>query len=467
MRQGRMFWFNDASAEWAAQYFVPEAASIVHSRFTGFQHSDLPLHSSGPNGSPAQRHNYEAYIWPFFMEQQQGHEAIAAAWDEIAKVDSWDAANAAIAKPVDFDSSFRLFALRNLDNFGLFGDGIPHQYPTFDPAFPDGVMPPMKEEATLYAQPTPHPVVVSLPSLTADYYHYPVDEGVNQILITIQDVYPAEHLEVDAVVKLENGEWEVRQWSDSPTIQLCLDLPGQRITEFYLVVSNDDRTIDTTIEGTIEIHPKLEGCRCEDLQASLGNIVGFEGTINFSFSASASSGPEHLSISQQANLTTHVVPVEADSKLTFMDRTPQGSGKVDWVHTYDDVYFVDYHGAGQPIPYTEGSYSRTELNFDFNACTYILHHTLYVPGVGETTSEAYAGSFSTAKTMVNTGSMVLSGSGAFPVYSEEYIITSPELIAFFADITGDLTDWDGEGTHHASVNWSLQPIYDTGLAPAP
>jgi hypothetical protein len=192
-------------------------------------------------------------------------------------------------------------------------------------------------------------------------------------------------------------------------------------------------------------------------------VVGFEGTINFSFSATAASGAEQLSISQQANLTTHLTPVNVDNKLTFMDRTLQGSGQVDWVHTYDDVYFTDYHGAGQPIPYENNSFSRTELNFDFNACTYILHHTLYVPGVGETNSEAYAGSFSTAKTMVNTGSMVLSGSGSFPVYSEGYIISQDDLTAFFLDMTGDLTDWEGEGTHHASVNWSLQPIYDTGL----
>jgi hypothetical protein len=173
-----------------------------------------------------------------------------------------------------------------------------------------------------------------------------------------------------------------------------------------------------------------------------------------------------LSILQDGSVET-TLPFEYPERTTYLDPAPKGRGKMDHVHTFaSGNIFVDMHGNGEFIPFgPQHNFSRTIIAFHFDTCSYVLHATLYVPGSGSTTVEAWVGSFSTPDTVVDTDTWTLSGSGPFPVYSEDYIFENGPY-PFFAELTSEVTDWMGEGTQFANVSWNLKPVFKTGQAPA-
>ena len=125
-------WFVEASADWAAAHFDRtiidwparwagrQADTAVFEQFGEFQSlrwQRLPLNLSVPNDDPRHLHEYMAFIWPYFMEQQTGGpEAIANAWRAIESATTWDQAFAAIDAQLSFADNFHLFAIRNFNS---------------------------------------------------------------------------------------------------------------------------------------------------------------------------------------------------------------------------------------------------------------------------------------------------------------------------------------------------------------
>ena len=70
-------WFNEASATWAETFFDRPTSAQTHTWFEEFQLSHEGLESADPD------HQYAAYIWPFFMEQESGASAVFKAWVAI------------------------------------------------------------------------------------------------------------------------------------------------------------------------------------------------------------------------------------------------------------------------------------------------------------------------------------------------------------------------------------------------
>ena len=126
------YWFTEASATWAMAYFDRtitnwpshwagrEADVDVFWKFFSFQmppSENLPLNLSVPIADPNDIHMYQAFIWPFFMEQQTGRPAaIANAWRDMESATDWNAADDAVDAQLHFAENFRLFAIRNINS---------------------------------------------------------------------------------------------------------------------------------------------------------------------------------------------------------------------------------------------------------------------------------------------------------------------------------------------------------------
>ena len=132
-------WFYEASAVWAEVHYLPATSASVHERYLSpLQNSSLPLHAERPTDHP-----YAAYLWPLFMQQQAGADAIFATWADLESAPAEAPASAvldAIDRQVDVGASFGEFAMR-LFNATVPGDPIRPRFVDLDPNFPDGQTP--------------------------------------------------------------------------------------------------------------------------------------------------------------------------------------------------------------------------------------------------------------------------------------------------------------------------------------
>lgn len=137
-------WYVEASAEWAASYYVRGDSARLHKDRLPLVH-DRYLDWSLT--SPVGVRPYGAYIWPLYMEQQAGPEAVFASWRALAALPAypeWTRIIEAISETVDMGAEFPEFVMRLL-NADLPGDPIKTRFVSLDGHFPDGRLPTMKE----------------------------------------------------------------------------------------------------------------------------------------------------------------------------------------------------------------------------------------------------------------------------------------------------------------------------------
>jgi hypothetical protein len=259
-------WFVEASAKWAESRFDPQDAGIeTHPWFVEqFQPSPEALRDSGELHF---HHMYAAYIWPFFMEQEGGDAAIAAAWKAIEGKTTWDELTDALNAQVPFDTKFREFAVRNLNLDLEPGDPLKPRYRTASmPAsqsFPEGEPPQFSaDEASLNATDDgtpPAQLHEYLPSLKADYYHFrSVDDAVGKLTFDFASLSPAIDVDVDAILKIRDKGWERRQVYGGK-LTLCRAVPADRAEEVYLIVSNHNKR-DGAVTGSFTVQPSRSAC---------------------------------------------------------------------------------------------------------------------------------------------------------------------------------------------------------------
>lgn len=252
-------WFAEATAEWASNHFGrlvgdrPAARFVHKERFAEFLRSPKPLHSP--------YYAYEAYIWPFFVEQEAGARRIAEAWKALVGVRG----DAAVADVIDrmhpFQTHFRTFAIRNLN--GQFGTAAGKRYAELDPDFPtdkpsievDGPVLPAHERSK-----PPITYEVELPSLKATYYRFKLAPDVREVSFDLRGLAPAGDLSADALVKMATGGWELRRIPGNGKLTFCRAKPKENLDEIYLVVSNHNRNLQSEVKGTLEVRPLKEDC---------------------------------------------------------------------------------------------------------------------------------------------------------------------------------------------------------------
>lgn len=273
-QQPRTFWFAEASAVWAESHFARDiAATAVHwERFTGlFQQSEHSLHDSTSEMQP-----YAAYIWPFFMEQERkSAEPIAQIWRDLRSAGTdWDRALDIIDRQLPFDTNFRVFARRNLNNdFGKPPGQRPIEplYQGLDSAFPAGYLAhpahikPIDATRRLAAADSPVPYAVGhVPALRAAYFEFWPTNEVQQLAFEFGAVQPALNLDIDVVAHFkESNTYKLYSLArGETTLRFCRTWPDEDIDHVVLVLSNHSKDIAADVTGTFTAHPSSAPCAC-------------------------------------------------------------------------------------------------------------------------------------------------------------------------------------------------------------
>lgn len=133
-------WFFDASAEWAASYYVRHDSRRLHNIRLPIMQNASPALLQDPFGLGP----YGAYLWPLFMEQEVGPQSVFKSWKALGKLSSSgnddDVINVLNAQ-LDVANNFPEFVMR-LYNGKLPGEPIATRFKNLDSHFPDGQVPP-------------------------------------------------------------------------------------------------------------------------------------------------------------------------------------------------------------------------------------------------------------------------------------------------------------------------------------
>ena len=263
------YWFTEASADWAAVHFnriapVPPADNGKWHRedFGGFQKTPDSLLST------AGVHEYDSYIWPFFMEQEAFASPIGSAWKQFGSVTTDEQATGVLDSLLPFKSNFRVFAVRNVNEPLMPGNPVAKRYHALDDTFPDGESLPRYDKHNLIGN-TPVTRPVDLGALMAGYLRFDVGEnsGVQSVEFDFSGLSGREHLDVDALIRTSNG-WVAKPvpLDDTPRPRFCFDLGPSTETvrgsfiELRLVLSNHAFAVGDVVTGSLRVRPSRGGC---------------------------------------------------------------------------------------------------------------------------------------------------------------------------------------------------------------
>jgi hypothetical protein len=458
-----VFWWDEASAEWAASHFArPTAWQHVHPRFTTtFQTMDVSLHAPLPT-----THAYAAYIWPFFLEQENGAKAISRIWDVLRTVEpgDWDGAMEVINTEYPFAQHFHRFALRNL-NYGFDGDDpLPKRYEQLDPQFPGHRLPQPVVDELLPARTAADPPLQyrhELVALRSHPYHFRLAPDVKQVTFSFGNLVPQDDRKVGAVVKIKGKPWEYREQVPDQ-LHFCRNNPEEDLEDIWFVVSNHQRDISAKVTGVVEARPLKEPCTCnpeviEQVQA----VKQWKGVLTFSYMAAGTGNDYSIRQERMAHITTTLEP-QPYAEQSFIGN-PSGSGTINDQKYFKDKLQLGVAEIGLPIPYDPASnnWSRVTLNFNWERCQYNWGASMYLNAMitaHNTPTRRAPWDIGTlhSNRLPLTG-LELSGTDTFPAHSQEYILSHGG--AFYDQPDYDLIRILGEdGLGVANVTWRFTPV---------
>ena len=281
-----LHWFVEASATWASAHFDRTLAPWdggrgayvdAHRRFK--QHFLPSFEALNAIGSP---HDYSAYIWPYFVEQEKGGtDFMKNIWIGLEAVSTFEAADKVIDGVYPFAAHFKRFALRNINTQLLPGDPLPEaeRHVSLDKEqFVDDKKEPPYLRGTLVADQDYSGESLDLKNLSARYVRLSVPDGdakIKKVTVDVRDLLPADGLNVRALVLTDEG-WLKEPIDITPDkLVFCFDKGPTTATvrgsfkEILLVVSNHALTKAGDISGKLKVQPKSLPC-----------ATVWEGTIN-------------------------------------------------------------------------------------------------------------------------------------------------------------------------------------------
>jgi hypothetical protein len=387
-------WFPEASAVWASAHFdrtlAPwddgRAAYLdAHARFIQrFQPSRLAL-----NASESVPHNYAAYIWSYFVEQEtESPEFMAQIWEGLTGVSSFEQADDAIDGVHPFHEHFKDFALRNLNAEFLPGDPLPRRerYVALDSDFLDGPTPPYLE-GTLEAE-QEFRQDLPLPNLAARYVFLEAGSTIRKATFQFADLQPQDQVDVQALVHTFDG-WvpEPLDFSSENEVVFCFDKGPATATRrgsfsaILLVISNHAVRADSQVSGALVVQPTADPC-----------APVWQGTISAEYRADVELGTVTWSS------TTPVVFEFDDSEPTLPFSTPyrlrSGTYTYQWLGDYTNrtpTCRTRESASGTMIPDTVPSgtpghaWGTLRIDTFFAPATY--QGSGFAIGIGELTSD--------------------------------------------------------------------------------
>jgi hypothetical protein len=252
------YWYTEASAVWAQTDFARETSgSEVHTKLFPriYQKIRSPLHLSGKGLSL-----YASYIFPFFMQQKTGGDAIVQqSWAKLRGVNGFDAGNQALNTVFDFTTNFHLFAIENYntDLPGVLDEG--KRYIALDSKFPDNVTPTLAEDQPL-SQKVKLTPTVDIAALRAAYYRYKVtSDQIKKVIFTFDEI-SKDGLDIDGLVEIEGQQnWQKNDYTGRTEVKFCLDKPEEKLHQIVLVLSNHNVPL-TQVTGKLKVQASTVPC---------------------------------------------------------------------------------------------------------------------------------------------------------------------------------------------------------------
>jgi len=246
-------WLTEASAEWASFGFFPiDDVERRTTLFTQFQtqraSTTYGLQETGG------MFPYQAALYLQFVQQESGSiQPLVDLWTESQAARTNEELDTHLNSLLSFSDHFRDFTVRDL-NLDLAGTPIDPLFSEFDGARTKGIPPYiLQPQWHLVANTTEDYGVYSLP-LFAMFTTFSVDDGARYVRIDASAVQNAPHLSLDAIVKV-GARWERRK-VEGPIFEFCREDAGDDISEFYLVMTNDDRSTDGIVDGEYKVQAK-------------------------------------------------------------------------------------------------------------------------------------------------------------------------------------------------------------------
>ncbi len=241
----RSWWYVEASAEWAGAHYDRvladelgrgrQARALVYDPWfsQGFQsRSSTTSLNSGGGVLP-----YAAFIWPYFIEQEDGAAtASSLIWSAIEGLADPNAADERMDGVFPFADEFRKFAVRNLNN-----DVVNNRYEALDSGeFPKDT-PPANIYQGHFRADTPIQIDFSLTTLAAYYIKLDndVEPNLRKLKVDFKGLDSARGdlgIDVDVLLKMRNGAWEsAKDYNGTNQKTWCLD--EDDVESMYLVIS--------------------------------------------------------------------------------------------------------------------------------------------------------------------------------------------------------------------------------------
>lgn len=292
--EGENHWFIEASAAWASAHFDrtlapwPDGRGAYEDAHRRFKQYFLPSFDAlNASGSP---HDYSAYIWPYFVEQEtSGTAFMTNIWVGLEAVSSFEAADQAIDRAYPFATNFKRFALRNLNMPFVPGDPLPREkrhVKLDEEQFADDGQPPPVDTATLIAN-SDISRDLELKNLSARYLRLNVSQesaATRKVTVDVSALTPADGLVVQAMVKTTDG-WLAQPIDVGPDkLVFCFDKGPTTATvrgsfsEILFIVSNHALTSAGDITGAFKVLPKSTPC-AEVWEGTIEQVTRFEGDV--------------------------------------------------------------------------------------------------------------------------------------------------------------------------------------------
>lgn len=303
-------WWRESTALWAEDFVYPDDNREHQFANAYLKDMDKPLDPADDDCSCEEEREYGSYLFPFFIARTFSPHLVAEIWHKAQDESILDAIDDVL--PGGLDQQWPEFALDawnakprdDFQNWDGLDDGVSKVY-----GDPDKL-----KAGDDLGLPTG-----DLKHMSAKYFSYEVADGVRTVALQNGAPYfqlggdKNKHAGVHAIVELDDGSLEVKNWSNEIGPNYCLDLSGQHVKKLTLVYTNAEKKKDFDSTEPSYLVASNIGCK--------------SWTVKASSDATTTSGG-HVTTTTTA--TFKRVPSSPDSPVLY---TPV-SGSLNWTGTY-------------------------------------------------------------------------------------------------------------------------------------
>jgi hypothetical protein len=277
LRNGKTYWFVEASAKWAESYWArPTAPAYVYSYFPDYQmNPDISL------TDVIHRSAYADFIWPYFMQQQDGVLSIADTWRSRAMAGARTCAQmtSAMNSVFSFAKNFKDFAVENFDTKLVNpATGIKEWPQGFGPAYPekmDSRFPELEPKLAVlgpFIKPSKVTVPANIPPLSTVYQVINVKEPAGGLALDFSGINNRAGLDVAGLITETSGPYGQHPWKRISVagnyLSVCSYADNEQEVRLILVLANHSTT--AAVSGSYTVTARTS---CADTASATVTVI--------------------------------------------------------------------------------------------------------------------------------------------------------------------------------------------------